>query len=81
MKKVLLFLIDCYQKIPFSSHKQCRFTPTCSEYAKESIETYGSLQGSYLAIKRILRCNPFSSYGYDPIPIKENQKCLKKPLN
>ena len=71
MKKVLIAIIHCYQKIPFSSHKLCRYTPTCSEYAIESIETYGSIKGSYLAMKRILRCNPFGGYGYDPVPKKE----------
>jgi putative membrane protein insertion efficiency factor len=71
MKKVLISIINLYQKIPLSSHNYCRFQPTCSEYAKISINTYGSIKGSFLAIKRILRCNPFGSYGYDPVPIKE----------
>ena len=71
MKKVLISIINLYQKIPLSSHKYCRFQPTCSEYAKISIYRYGSIKGSFLAIKRILRCNPFGSYGYDPVPIKE----------
>lgn len=74
MKKVLIFLINGYQKIPFTSHKQCRFTPTCSEYAKEAILLQGSIKGSYLAIKRILRCNPWGSFGYDPVPLKECKK-------
>lgn len=74
MKKLLIFLINCYQKIPFSSHKQCRFIPTCSQYAKEAIEIHGAFHGSVLAIKRIARCRPLASYGYDPVPMKENQK-------
>jgi hypothetical protein len=74
MKKLLIGLIDFYQKIPLSSHRQCRFTPTCSQYAKEAILIHGTIKGSYLAIKRILRCNPFGKSGYDPVPIKENQK-------
>lgn len=74
MKKLLILLIECYQKIPFSSHQLCRFTPTCSEYAKEAILSYGVLKGGILACKRILRCNPFHSYGYDPVPIKEKRK-------
>lgn len=72
MKKVLISIINLYQKMPLSSHGMCRFYPTCSEYAKESINTYGSIKGSFLAIRRILRCNPFSSYGYDPVPLKED---------
>ena len=71
MKKILISLIHFYQKMPLSSHSKCRFTPTCSEYAIESIETYGSLKGSFLAIKRILRCHPFGGYGFDPVPKKE----------
>ena len=71
MKKLLISLIHLYQKMPLSSHGLCRFQPTCSEYAKESINTYGSIKGSFMAIKRILRCNPFGSYGYDPVPLKE----------
>ena len=71
MKKVLIKVIRLYQKIPFSSHSKCRFIPTCSNYAIESINTYGSIKGSFMAIKRILRCNPFGSYGYDPVPLKE----------
>ncbi len=71
MKHILIFLINLYQKIPFASHKICRFTPTCSEYAKEAINVYGSFKGSYLAIKRILKCNPMGPFGYDPVPTKE----------
>lgn len=71
MKKVLIFFINIYQKMPLSSHKQCRFIPTCSEYAKEAILTYGSIKGVFLAMKRILKCRPGGSYGYDPVPKKE----------
>ena len=74
MKRIFIFLIECYQKIPFSCHGQCRFSPTCSEYMKESILTYGVLRGTFLGMKRILRCNPLNSYGYDPVPIKETVK-------
>lgn len=76
MKKLLLKLIVIYQKIPLSSHMSCRYTPTCSNYAKEAITEYGSIKGSFMAIKRILRCNPFGGYGYDPVPKKgvKNEK-------
>ena len=68
MKSILIKLIKIYQKIPISSHNKCRFTPTCSNYAIEAIEEYGSIKGSYLAIKRIIRCNPFNKQiGYDPV--------------
>ena len=45
----------------------CRFTPTCSEYMKISIEKYGTFKGLKLGIKRLLRCHPFGKYGYDPV--------------
>lgn len=46
----------------------CRFYPTCSNYALEAIKKYGSLKGTWLTVKRILRCNPFCNGGYDPVP-------------
>ncbi|CAD5941950.1 Putative membrane protein insertion efficiency factor [Planktothrix agardhii] len=48
----------------------CRFHPTCSQYAIEALETFGIIQGSWLALKRILRCHPYHPGGYDPIPPK-----------
>jgi putative membrane protein insertion efficiency factor len=70
MKYLLVGLIKIYQMIPLSSHSACRFTPTCSNYAIEAIKEWGSIKGSILAIKRILRCNPTSKIGYDPVPKK-----------
>ena len=46
----------------------CRYTPTCSQYALEAIRKYGPFKGGYLALRRILRCNPFHPGGYDPVP-------------
>lgn len=69
MKKTLLFLIRAYRKW-ISPYKKpcCRFIPTCSQYAIEAIEKYGAFKGSYLAIRRLLRCHPFSGKsGYDPV--------------
>ena len=73
MKKILISLIRLYQKIPFLSHKRCRFIPTCSNYALESIETYGAWTGSILTLKRLLKCHPLGPYGYDPVPKKEKK--------
>jgi len=51
----------------------CRHTPTCSDYAIESLRVHGMLKGSMLAIWRILRCNPWGTYGYDPVPPKKQK--------
>ena len=69
MKTILLTLIRIYQLyISPLTTAHCRYYPTCSSYSKEAIERYGALRGGFLALKRILRCNPFGSYGYDPVP-------------
>ncbi len=69
MKKILIFLIKLYRKyISPLKRTKCPYIPTCSEYGLEAIEKYGALKGSLLAAWRILRCNPFSSGGYDPVP-------------
>ena len=70
MKKVFLFLIRFYQTAisPYFPAR-CRFRPTCSAYAYEAIMKYGALKGSYLALRRILRCHPFYKGDYfDPVP-------------
>ena len=69
MKKVILAMISFYQKAvsPYT-RPCCRFTPTCSQYAVEAVTKYGALKGTFLAVKRILRCNPFFKGGYDPVP-------------
>lgn len=68
MKVVLLFLIRFYRGF-LSPLKppSCRYIPTCSEYAMIAVEKYGAAKGSFLAIKRILRCHPFHKGGYDPV--------------
>ena len=70
MKKLLLALIRLYQtKISPLFPPRCRFTPTCSAYAFEAIEKYGALKGGFLALRRLLRCNPFHKGDYfDPVP-------------
>ncbi len=78
MKKILIFFIRLYQKIPGPWHNCCRYTPTCSQYAIKAIEIHGALKGSLLAAWRILRCNPFSKGGYDPVPPKKQQ--IKNPV-
>lgn len=69
MKRFLLFLLSFYKR-RISPHNPpaCRFVPTCSEYAMIAIERYGAFTGSWLALKRLLRCQPFCKGGYDPVP-------------
>ena len=71
MKKVLIFLIKVYKKTlsPISRFLgiRCKYEPSCSEYMKQAILKYGCIKGVFLGIKRILRCNPFSKGGYDPL--------------
>ena len=74
MKKILILLIRFYQKFisPMFPAK-CRFYPTCSQYTLEAIKEHGAIKGTYLGIRRILKCHPFYEGGYDPIPKKENK--------
>ena len=69
MKKILMGIIRSYKKYlsPLKKTK-CPYTPTCSTYGLEAIEKHGVLKGSLLTIWRVLRCNPFSKGGYDPVP-------------
>lgn len=70
MKNVMIFIINLYRKFlsPLKRRPTCIYTPTCSQYAIEALEKYGFLKGSFLAVKRILRCHPFAKGGYDPVP-------------
>ena len=69
MRFLILKIIRVYQKyISPLLGPSCRFHPTCSEYALQAIETYGIFRGGFLAIKRILKCNPWGGAGADPLP-------------
>ena len=69
IKNFLIRLIKFYQKyISGLKSTKCPYIPTCSQYGLEAIEKYGAFKGSLLATWRILRCNPFSKGGYDPVP-------------
>ena len=69
IRRALIALIRLYQRgmSPLLGHN-CRSTPTCSQYAVEALQIHGLGKGSLLAVWRLLRCNPFGRYGYDPVP-------------
>ena len=69
MKRALLALIGAYQRwLSPSLPRRCRYEPSCSSYAAESVRRFGALRGTLLASWRVLRCNPFSHGGFDPPP-------------
>ena len=69
-KRLLLWLIRFYRRYisPLKRHPTFCYIPTCSQYALEAVEKYGAFKGGLLALRRIIRCNPFSKGGYDPVP-------------
>lgn len=69
MKLLLLALIRFYRYAisPFLGHR-CRFFPSCSEYTIEAVEKYGALKGAHLGLKRLSRCHPWNTGGFDPVP-------------
>lgn len=89
IKRFFIFLIERYRKYisPLKTKPTCRFVPTCSQYAIEAIEEWGSLIGLILAVWRLLRCNPFCRGGFDYVPENKhkhkhkNKNKLKKEDN
>jgi putative membrane protein insertion efficiency factor len=70
VKQVVLFFLRVYQKYlsPLKGAPTCRFYPTCSQYAVEAVTKYGAAKGTWLAVKRVLKCHPFHPGGHDPVP-------------
>lgn len=79
MKRLLIRLILFYRKYlsPLKSTK-CPYFPSCSQYGLEAVERFGFVKGGFLIVWRILRCNPFSKGGYDPVPTKKEIKTFYK---
>ncbi len=71
MVRLIIKLIKLYQRTPLNVHLKCKYTPTCSNYAIMVLTDFGLFKGSYLTIKRIIKCNPFSKGGIDMPPKKE----------
>ncbi|MCL2415858.1 MAG: membrane protein insertion efficiency factor YidD [Defluviitaleaceae bacterium] len=72
MKRIFLLIILAYQRLISPSFSpRCRYRPSCSRYAYDAVELHGAFWGLLLSIYRILRCNPFSKGGYDPVPSKD----------
>lgn len=80
MKQTLQFLLRMYKRLisPALPHS-CRFVPTCSEYAIDAVDEHGALRGSWLALRRLLRCHPFAKAGYDPAPRRMGKQELLSP--
>ena len=70
LKSAALAPIRFYRRFlsPLKAQPSCRFSPTCSAYAEEAVTRFGVLRGSYLALKRLLKCHPFHPGGFDPVP-------------
>jgi putative membrane protein insertion efficiency factor len=79
MKKILVLLIKFYQGAisPYLG-RNCRHIPTCSHYGIEALEKHGALRGSWLTFKRVMKCNPWGTYGYDPVPEVPDKRKVKK---
>ena len=73
MRKVAILIIKLYQKVPGPWHSCCKHQPTCSNYAIGVFQEFGFFKGFLLTTRRILKCNPFSKGGYDPVPINEKR--------
>jgi uncharacterized protein len=72
MRRLLLLALRAYRFLlsPWIGN-QCRFAPTCSQYAIEAVDRFGALRGSWLALRRVARCHPWHPGGYDPVPARE----------
>jgi uncharacterized protein len=82
MARLLMTVIRFYRRAisPFTP-PACRFTPTCSAYAEEAIRVHGAGKGSWLAVRRLARCHPFGSSGFDPVPTRPDGAATNNDLS
>ena len=66
--RALLRTINLYQRLSAHRPSPCRYIPSCSEYAREALETHGAARGTWLSARRLSRCHPFGGFGFDPVP-------------
>jgi hypothetical protein len=80
LQRALLTAIRFYQRaLSPLSPPTCRFTPSCSEYTAQAISLHGSLRGCWLGLRRIVRCHPFGSSGFDPVPPLSGRSAVVDP--
>ncbi|MEL7280822.1 MAG: membrane protein insertion efficiency factor YidD [Pseudomonadota bacterium] len=82
LARILAWPVRAYRLIgsPWVGHS-CRFEPTCSAYALEALEKHGAVKGGWLSLRRILRCNPWGGYGFDPVPERTRCACCDATPN
>lgn len=80
MRKLAIKLILLYQKATKDSDHRCKYFPSCSNYALEAYKKFNFFYASILTFWRIMRCNPFSNGGYDPVPLSRKEKLAEKAL-
>jgi putative membrane protein insertion efficiency factor len=71
--RALLRALDGYQHLTRNRPSPCRYVPSCSQYAREAVEEHGAGKGSWLAARRIVRCNPWGGHGFDPVPARHGE--------
>ena len=69
--RMLLRTVNLYQRLSAHRPSPCRYIPSCSEYAREALETHGAARGSWLSARRLSRCHPFGGFGFDPVPPRD----------
>ena len=74
----LIRLVAAYQRAFEGRPSPCRFTPTCSSYAKQALQTHGARRGLWLAVRRVVRCHPFGPSGWDPVPLPHNHRSMRE---